>query len=172
MGYLLGASRLYFMLFLLQTHPIVCGWQGGVGGIPCVCVYICTLSRFSCAQLFAAPWPVVHQVPWSMGFSRQEYCSGLPCPPPGHLPNPGVEPTSLTSPSLAGRFFTTTATYIPQSSPNETYPQSWRCSLSLFQPRLGAMNWLKGWDGGWEGGSREKGYMYTCDWSTLFYSRN
>ena len=124
MGYLLGASRLYFMLFLLQTHPIVCGWQGGVGGIPCVCVYICTLSRFSCAQLFAAPWTVVHQVPWSMGFSRQEYCSGLPCPPPGHLPNPGVEPTSLTSPSLAGRFFTTTATYIPQSSPNETYPQS------------------------------------------------
>jgi len=113
MGYLLGASCLYFMLSLLQTHPIVCGWQGGVGGIPSVCVYICTLSRFSCAPLFAAPWTVVHQVPWSMGFSRQGYCSGLPCPPPGDLPDPGVEPTSLTSPSLAGRFFTTNATYIP-----------------------------------------------------------
>ena len=42
-----------------------------------------------------------------MGFSRQEYWSGLPCPAPGDLPDPGIEPTSLTSPALAGRFFTT-----------------------------------------------------------------
>ena len=42
-----------------------------------------------------------------MGFSRQEYWSGLPCPPPGDLPNPGTEPTSLMSPALAGRFLTT-----------------------------------------------------------------
>ena len=41
-----------------------------------------------------------------MGFSRQEYWSGLPCPPPGDLPDPGIEPESLTSPALAGRFFT------------------------------------------------------------------
>ena len=46
-----------------------------------------------------------------MGFSRQEYWSGLPCPSPGDLPDPGVEPTSLTSPELAGRFFTTSATW-------------------------------------------------------------
>ena len=46
-----------------------------------------------------------------MGFSRQEYWSGLPCPPPGDLPNPGIEPVSLTSPALAGRFFTTSATW-------------------------------------------------------------
>ena len=45
------------------------------------------------------------QAPLSMGFSRQEYCSGLPCPLPGDLPNPGVEPVSLTSPALAGGFF-------------------------------------------------------------------
>ena len=45
-----------------------------------------------------------------MGFSRQEYWSGLPCPPPGDLPDPGIEPASLMSPALAGRFFTTSVT--------------------------------------------------------------
>ena len=54
---------------------------------------------------------VAHQVPLSMGFSRQEYWSGLPCPPPGNLPNPGIEPAFLTSPALTGRFFTTSATW-------------------------------------------------------------
>ena len=46
-----------------------------------------------------------------MGSSRQEYWSGLPCPPPGDLPDPGMEPTFLTSPTLEGRFFTTSATW-------------------------------------------------------------
>ena len=46
-----------------------------------------------------------------MGFSRQEYWSGLPCPPPGDLPNPGMEPASLMSPALAGGFFITSATW-------------------------------------------------------------
>ena len=46
------------------------------------------------------------EAPLSMGFSRQEYGSGLPCPPPEELLNPGTEPVSLTSPALAGRFFT------------------------------------------------------------------
>ena len=46
-----------------------------------------------------------------MGFSRQEYWSGLPSPPPGDLPNPQIEPTSLMSPALAGGFFTTSATW-------------------------------------------------------------
>ena len=46
-----------------------------------------------------------------MGFSRQELWSGLPCPPPGDLPKPGIEPMSLTSPALAGEFFTTRATW-------------------------------------------------------------
>ena len=46
-----------------------------------------------------------------MGFSRQEYWSGLPCPPPGDLPNLGIEPVSLMSPALAGRFFTSRATW-------------------------------------------------------------
>ena len=47
-----------------------------------------------------------------MGFSRQEYWSGLPFPPPGNLPNPGIEPVSLMSPALVGRFFMTTATSV------------------------------------------------------------
>jgi len=42
-----------------------------------------------------------------MGFSRQDYWSGLPCPPPGNLPDPGIKPISLTSPASAGRFFNT-----------------------------------------------------------------
>ena len=59
---------------------------------------------------FATPQPVACQAPLSMGFSRQEYWSGLPCPPPGDRPDPGIKPTSLLSPALAGRFFTTSAT--------------------------------------------------------------
>ena len=52
-------------------------------------------------------WTVAHQALLSMGFSRQEYCRGLPFPPPGGLPNPRTEPVSPVSPALAGRFFMT-----------------------------------------------------------------
>ena len=48
---------------------------------------------------------MAHQAPVSMGFSGQEYWSGLPCPPPETLPDPGIEPTSLMSSALVGRFF-------------------------------------------------------------------
>ena len=63
------------------------------------------LSRFSHVQLFVTLWAVAHQAPLSMGFSRQEYWSGLPCPPPGDLPSPGIKPT------LTGGIFTTSATW-------------------------------------------------------------
>ena len=53
-----------------------------------------------------APWTVACQTPLSMGFPRQEYWSELLCPPPGDLPDPRIEPTSLASPVLAGRLFT------------------------------------------------------------------
>ena len=53
------------------------------------------------------PWTAAQQAPPSMGFSRQEYWSGLPCPPPGDMLIPGIEPTSVVSPALAGEFFTT-----------------------------------------------------------------
>ena len=68
------------------------------------------LSLFSPVRLFGTIWTTAHQAPLSMGFSRQEYWSGLPCPSPGDLPGPGIEPTSLASPVLAGGFFTTSVT--------------------------------------------------------------
>ena len=57
----------------------------------CVCVCVKSLSRL---RFFATPWTVACQDPLSMGFSRQEYWSGLPLPSPGDLPNPGIEPGS------------------------------------------------------------------------------
>ena len=72
-----------------------------------VCVCVCVLSCFSHVLLFATLWTAVCQAPLSMGFSRQEYWSGLPCPLLGERPNPGIKPTSPRSPALAGWFFTT-----------------------------------------------------------------
>ena len=69
------------------------------------------LSCISSVQLFVAPWTVACQAPLSMGFPRQQYRSGLPCPSPRDLPYPGIKPMSLASPALAGRFFTTSATF-------------------------------------------------------------
>ena len=60
----------------------------------------CMLSRFSCVQLFTTLWTVACQAPLPMGFSRQEYWSGLPFPPLGDLPDPGIEPASPVSPAL------------------------------------------------------------------------
>ena len=71
----------------------------------------CVLSRFSHIRLFETPWTVACQAPLSMRFSRQEYWSGLPCPTPGDLPNPGIQPASLMSLTLAGGFFTSSATW-------------------------------------------------------------
>ena len=67
------------------------------------------LSRFSRVRLLATLWTVARQAPLSMGFSRQEHWSGLPCSPPGDFPDPGIEPMSLMSPALAGVFFATDA---------------------------------------------------------------
>ena len=67
-------------------------------------------------QLFVTLWAVAHQAPLSMGFSRQEYWSGLSFPTPGNLPDPGIEPASLVSPALAGEFFTTAPSGKPTSS--------------------------------------------------------
>ena len=66
----------------------------------------CLLSYFSHLQLFATLWTIAHQALLSMGFSKR----GLPCPPPGDLPHPGIELASFTS-TVAGGFFTTSATW-------------------------------------------------------------
>ena len=65
---------------------------------------VCVLSHSVMPDTPVTPWTVAHQAPLSMGFPRQEYWSRLPFPPPGDLPNPGIE---LASPALADRFFTT-----------------------------------------------------------------
>ena len=66
--------------YLIIAHGFFCA---------CMCVQL-----ISCVWLFEIPWTVAHQAPLSMGFSRQEYWSGLPCPPPGDLPNAEIEPRS------------------------------------------------------------------------------
>ena len=76
------SSTLQFIYLLLYTHVLK---------VKCVCI----LSCFSCVWLFVTPW-----TPLSMGSSRQEYWSGLPCPPPGDLPQPGIEPASPGAPAL------------------------------------------------------------------------
>ena len=91
-------------MYDLRTH-----WRNNYG------LRIATGKKFhgcvlSCVRSFAILWTVAHHAPLSMGFSRQEYWSGLPCSPSGDLPNPGKECTSLTS-ALAGGFFTTSTTW-------------------------------------------------------------
>ena len=69
-----------------------------------VCVCVCAQTLQLC--LFATLWTVAHQAPKIMGFSRLEYWSGLPCPPAGPLPDPGIEPASPVASCIAGRIFT------------------------------------------------------------------
>ena len=84
--------------------------------VPRACKVSCMLSHFSHVQLSAIPWTVDHQAPLSIEFSRQEYWSGLPCPPPGDRPCPGTEAVSLMSPALPGELFITSTTWEAQTS--------------------------------------------------------
>ena len=65
----------------------------------------------NCVRLFVILWTIARQAFLSMGYPKQEYWSWSPFPPPGDLPNPGFEPTSLVSPALAGGFFTSNTTW-------------------------------------------------------------
>ena len=76
-------------------------------------LYIVCAQLLSHVLLFVAPWTVACQAPLSMGFSSQEYWSGLSLPLPGDLPHPGTEPTSFASPALAGAFFITVPPWKP-----------------------------------------------------------
>ena len=120
-------------------------------------MHACVLSR-SVVSNSVGLGTVARQAPLSMEFSRQEYRSGLPPPPPGALPNPGIKPTSVASLALAGRFFTTSATWKTQlviiTSTKKIFPiwkieQSglgshwpwwpkgpWRCSSSVWSTAL------------------------------------
>ena len=96
------------------------------------------LNHFSRVQLFATLWTLgAHQAPLSMGFSRQEHWGGLPCPPPGDLPHPGIESASLMSPALV-------VGSLPLALPGKPlFLWRWRQSTSPLPPnslqRMGAL---------------------------------
>ena len=112
----------------LQGHPfpqlpggsarLASQFSSSLCPVPTSLIHSVCAQLLRCIQLIVTLWTVAHQAPLPMGFSRQEYWSGLPCPPPGDLLNPGIKPTSLTSPALTGGFFTTSATW-------EALFQSW-----------------------------------------------
>ena len=99
----------------------------------------CMLTPFSPIQLFVTLWIVAHQTSLSMAFSRQEYWSRLPWPPPGDLPDPGIEPVSLMPPALAGGFFTTSATWKNLRHTAAAYPREFK---NIFSDEWGN-KWLK-----------------------------
>ena len=84
-------------------------------------------------------WSVTCQAPLSVGLSRQEYWNGLPCPPPGDLPYPGIEPPSLMSPALAGGFFTTNTTS------HWFIIKEWNTETARGKTRLGQGVWEGVW---------------------------
>ena len=93
---------------------------------------VCAKSLQSCSTL-ATPWTVACQAPLSLGFSRQQYWSGLPFPSPGDLPDPGIEPTFLKSPALACGFFTTSATWeAPRECRGGELCPEWTPSLAIL----------------------------------------
>ena len=99
-------------LFSILTPNTICWFPYYLHDLSIWChMHECVLSHFSYVQLFVTLWTRAPQVPLSMGFSRQEYWSGLPCPPPRDLHNPGIKPMSLISSALAGRFFITSTTW-------------------------------------------------------------
>ena len=104
----------------------------------------CVLSCLSRVRLFAIPWTVALRAPLSMGFPRQEYWSGLPFPPPGHLPNPGTE---LGSPASSGEFFTT-----------ELSGKPWRAEMVAIC--LGKLSW----------GLRHHSWLELCSWMNEWIS--
>ena len=98
-------DKLYVRTWELQRRKIKSD-RWGAGGV------VHMLSYFSCHfQLFAISLTVAPQAPLSMGFSRQENWSGLPCPPPGDLPDPWIKPASLKSPAWPGELLTTSTTW-------------------------------------------------------------
>ena len=114
---------------LLQWEPILVylniSWTLEYLAIRSMCMCAKSLQSF---WIFATLWTITCQASLSMGFSREEYWSGLPCPPPGDLPDPGIKPMSLVSPALAGRLFTTEPLGIPLNQPP---PPPLGCQRSL-----------------------------------------
>ena len=98
-----GVSTDVMWLFLMLPLP------GEARRGMCVCA-----KSLQWCPILCDPIDCSHQAPLSKGFSRQEYWSGLPCPPPGNLPNPGIKHASLISPAKSDGFFTTSTTWEAQ----------------------------------------------------------
>ena len=96
-----GHLRCFPSIFFVYRYQLI-WWDFFINTCLCLCM-------FNCIQFFVPPWTVAHQGPLSKKFSSQEYWSGLPFPSPGDLLHPGIKSRSLTSPALAGRFFTSWA---------------------------------------------------------------
>ena len=134
----------------VQAHPAQLYWYMVVlvkrWVCVCVCLFFfyfleldCDLSHFSCIWVFVTPWTVAHQAPLSMGFSRQECWSGLPC-----LQGIFLSQRShlhLLSPALAGRFFTTSTTWEAQLSWSKSHQKEWPLAV-FFISKMGIFNTL------------------------------
>ena len=129
---LLMSDPCFKLLVFSHTFLAVC-----IPSVLPVCVCAKLLSHVC---LFATLWTVARHVPWSMGFSRQGYWSGLPCPSLGDLPDPGIQPSS---PALQ-------ADSLPSEPPG--------------RPLLSVLWWPK-----WEGNPKKRIYLY-YSWFTLLYS--
>ena len=99
-------------------------------------------SCLSLTCLTVTPQTVTHQVPLSMGFSRQEYWSGLPFPSPGDLPNPAIKLAFLMSPSLIDKFFTTSTTMEKAMAPHSS-TLAWKIPWTEEPGRLQSMGSLR-----------------------------
>ena len=88
------------------------------------------MKSLSCVQLFATPWTVAHQAPLSMGFSRQEYWSGVPFPSPGDLSDPGIDPGS---PTLQAGYHLSTGEDPNENKVGKKKANNWRRLMKGFQ---------------------------------------
>ena len=140
-------------LLIVMWQP---GWKGHLGenGYTCMYRWVPLLFTWNSHNIFnqlcvpakslqlcltlCNPWTVTLQAPLFTGFSRQEYWSASPCPPPGNLPDSGIELESLTSPALAGGFFTTShlgsllIDYTPIQNKKFIFFKKETCFSSLF----------------------------------------
>ena len=107
-----GARECFDFIFLISSYPVFPAPRDYPSFLRCILLTPLSysgLSSFGCVRLSATVWKVASQAPLSMGFSRQEYWSGLSCSPPGDLPNPGIERTFLMSHALTGGSFISSA---------------------------------------------------------------
>ena len=107
---------------------------------------LCCAWSLSHVQLFETLWAVASQAPLSSGFSRKEYWSELPFPPPGDIPDPGIEPVSLTPPDCRQVLHHLSQQRSPGgSSGRERSCQCRNCKRRGFDPWMGKILWRRGW---------------------------